>query len=82
MLYIHFTKRNVLFLPYFQGLEVDYSIESHAKDHERFINVARYSENSQVGKMAQFAFRPLECLQFFLQCCSVLHFAHEMFQCV
>ena len=27
----------------FQGLEVDYSMESHARDHERFINVARYS---------------------------------------
>ena len=28
----------------FQGLEVDYSMESHAKDHERFINVARYAK--------------------------------------
>ena len=26
-----------------QGLEVDYSMESHARDHERFINVARYA---------------------------------------
>ena len=31
----------ILYIMTFQGLQVDYSVESHAQDYENFVNVAK-----------------------------------------